>query len=309
MKACWTAADIPGLNRRTAIVTGASGGIGYQIALQLAACGAHVVIASRDQGRTEAAARQIKAAAPSGSVQAERLDLADLASVRRFAGEFCSSRERLDILVNSAGITGGRRRQTTDGFEAHFQVNYLGHFALTGLLLPALRAQPGSRVVTMSSTIASRARIDFGDLQCERGYGWLTAYAQSKLANLLFAFEFDRRSAAAGAGVASLAAHPGIAKTSLLVGKEADWGRARRGEGLVRVVQVALGRPAATGAVPALYQGTDPAAASGSYVGIPSIGRGYPTVAKIPPAALDPATAGRLWEVSAKSAGVAYDGL
>jgi NAD(P)-dependent dehydrogenase (short-subunit alcohol dehydrogenase family) len=309
VKTRWTAADIPDLNGRTAIVTGASSGIGYEIAFQLAAHGAHVVIASRDQSRTEAAARQIKAAAPGGSVQAGRLDLADLASVHRFAREFSAAHRRLDILVNNAGVVGGRRRQTTDGFEAHFQVNYLGHFALTGLLLPVLRARPGSRVVTMSSEIASRARVDFGDLQGERDYRWLTAYAQSKLASLLFAFELDRRSAVAGAGMASLATHPGIARTSLLVGKEADWGRARRGESLVRFAQVVLGRPAATGALPALYQATDPSAASASYVGIPDIGRGYPTAAKIPPAALDPATAERLWEVSAKSTGVPYDGL
>jgi protochlorophyllide reductase len=309
MKTKWNAADIPTLTGRTAVVTGASSGIGYEIALQLAAHGAHVVLASRNQGRTDQVARQIETTTPGASVEVQVLDLADLASVRRFADAFSKRHHGLDILVNNAGIAGGPRRQTIDGFEVHFQVNYLGHFALTGLLLPALCSRVGSRVVTMSSDIATRGRIDFDDLQAERTYRWITAYAQSKLANLLFACELDRRCQSVGAGMSSLATHPGVAKTNLLIGKEADWGRPRRGmESLVRVTQIVLAQPAAQGSLPALYQATDSSARSAEYVGASGgLRGGYPAVGKVPVVARNQVTAKRLWEVSEELTGVRYD--
>lgn len=308
MKSKWTVADIPPLTDRTTIVTGASSGIGYEIALQLAAHGAHVVLASRSQARTEQAARQIKTAAPQASVEVQVLDLADLASVRRFADTFSQWHDGLDLLVNNAGISGGPRRQTPDGFEAHFQVNYLGPFALTGLLLPALRARAGARVVTMSSDIADQGKIDFDDLQGVRNYGFIKAYAQSKLAGLLFALELERRSQAAGFDLTSLAAHPGIARSNLLTGKEADWGRPRRGmEHLVRLAQLLLAQSAAQAALPALYQATDPSATSAEYVGPSGGKRGrYPAVSTFPAAALDQGIAQRLWAVGEELTGVSY---
>jgi NAD(P)-dependent dehydrogenase (short-subunit alcohol dehydrogenase family) len=306
----WTSADIPRLQHHTAVVTGASSGTGYQIALQLAAHGAQVVLASRDLARTTHAAGQIAAAVPGARVEARLVDLASLASVRRFASAFRERHGGLDLLVNNAGIVGGPRRQTADGFEAHFGTNHLGHYALTGLLLPALRARPGARVVTMSSGLAARARIDFTDLHGARDYRVVTAYGQSKLANLLFAFEFDRRARGAGMDIASLATQPGVARTSLLTGKRADWGRRGRGtESMVRLVQILFAQSAARAALPALYQATDPAARSAAYVGPKGHVRGHPAAGKIPPAALDRDTASRLWEVSAELTGIHYGAL
>jgi NAD(P)-dependent dehydrogenase (short-subunit alcohol dehydrogenase family) len=311
MKRDWTARDIPGLDGRTAIVTGASGGVGYEIALQLAAHGAHVVLASRDKERTAQAALRIEAASPGARVEASFLDLADLASVRRFGVDFLQRRDALDILINNAGVAGGPRRETKDGIEAHFQINHIGHFALTGLLWPALAARPGSRVVSVSSDVASSGSIDFDDLQSVRRYGFVAAYAQSKLANLLFACELARRARQANAKVTSLASNPGVARSNLLAGRKGDWGRPPSStEWLLRVVQAVLAQPAATGALPVLYQATDPAARSADYVaGTKWPQRGHPRTARFPPAALDPAAGKRLWEVSQSLSGVTYAGL
>jgi NAD(P)-dependent dehydrogenase (short-subunit alcohol dehydrogenase family) len=310
LKARWSAADIPALAGRTAVVTGANSGTGYEIARELAAHGADVVLACRNPERAAQAARRITAAAPGRSARAMTLDLASLESVRRFAGELCERHDALDILVNNAGISGGPRRLTADGFEAHLGVNHLGHFALTGRLLPALLARPGARVVTMSTGLAAQARIDFGDLQGERNYRMTTAYGQSKLAGLLFARELDRRARAAATGLASLATHPGVARTSLLVGKEADWGRRRdMTETLVRLVQVLFAQPAARAALPALYQATDPAARGDQYVGTRGHLRGYPGIGPFPPAALSPEAATRLWQASEELTGVGYGPL
>jgi NAD(P)-dependent dehydrogenase (short-subunit alcohol dehydrogenase family) len=307
MKPDWTASDIPDLSGRVAVVTGANGGVGYEIARELAAHGARVVLASRDKERTAQAARSIAAAAPGARVEPAFLDLADLASVRRFAGDFLTRHGALDILVNNAGVSGGPRRETKDGFEVHFQINHLGHFALTGLLRPALRA--GSRVVSVSSDIASSGRIDFDDLHGRRKYGFVAAYAQSKLANLLFAVELGRRARRSSAAVASLASNPGVAASNLLAGKKADWGRSpNAAERLLRLAQIVLAHPAAMGARPALYQATDPKAASADYVvGTKWPQRGYPKAAKFPAAALDAAVAERLWAVSMELSGVSYD--
>jgi NAD(P)-dependent dehydrogenase (short-subunit alcohol dehydrogenase family) len=311
MKAKWTAADIPNLKDRIAIVTGASSGVGYEIALQLAAHGAHVIVASRNLSRTAEAARTIEAATPRASLEAQALDLADLGSVQSFADGFCKHHRRLDILINNAGVSGGPRRTTKDGFEAHFQINYLGHFALTGRLLGPLGASRGARVVSMSSDIASRGKVNFNDLQSERKYGFVTAYAQAKLANLLFAFELDRRCRKAGVRVASLAANPGVAKSNLLTGKNADWGRPlNAAENLLRIVQKVLALPATKGALPALYQAADPAAQSSDYVvGAAWPKPGYPSIGKIPPASLDLDTARHLWDISADLTGVMYGAL
>ena len=307
MKVDWNASSIPRLDGRTAIVTGASGGVGFEVARRLAAHGAHVVLASRDEGRTSQAARSIRATCPGASVEAMRLDLAEFASIDNFVRSF-ADRHSLDILVNNAGISGGPRRETGDGFEMLFQVNYLGHFALTGLLLPLLTARPGARVVTVSSDIAAMAQIDFDDLQATRRYGLVRTYAQSKLAGLIFAIELERRARSARAGLSSFATNPGIARTDLFAAKKGDWGRSLTlQETLLRMVQMMLGRSAAVGALPILYQATDPAARASDYVvGTKWPKPPHPAVEVFPARACDGAVAARLWEKSVEFTGVDY---
>jgi NAD(P)-dependent dehydrogenase (short-subunit alcohol dehydrogenase family) len=308
----WRAADIPAQRGRIAVITGGSGGIGLAAARRLAARGAHVVLAGRDLTRGTRAAVEIGQQTPGASTEVCVLDLGDLASVRRFAAAFSARHGALDILVNNAGIAGGPRRETADGFEAHFGVNHLGHFALTGLLLPALLARPGARVVTMSSGLAAQARIDFSDPHGTRGYRMTTAYGQSKLANLLFAVELDRRlrhafPGAAAGGLSSLAAHPGVARTALMTGKRAEWGRGPGpAERAVRMVQLAFGASPDAAAWPALYQATSPQASGGTYVGTSGHMRGGPASCAFPPAALDATAAERLWRLSEKLTGVSY---
>ncbi len=213
----WTAADIPDLSGREAVVTGANSGLGFQTALELARHGARVVMACRDQGRGAQAVDRVRAAAPGAQVELGALDLAELASVRRFAAWYRERRERegLDLLVNNAGVMAIPHRRTADGFEMQLGTNHLGHFALTGLLLPLLTARPGARVVTVSSIAHRAGWISFGNLQRERRYERWTAYGQAKLANLLFAFELQRRADAVGVDLLSMAAHPGYAATNL----------------------------------------------------------------------------------------------
>ena len=250
---------MPVLTGRTAVVTGASGGIGLAIARALAARGAHVVLASRQADRGARAAVDIGQAVPGASTETAVLDLASLASVRRFAAGVSERHGRLDILVNNAGIAGGPRRETADGFEAHFGVNHLGHFALTGLLLGSLG--PGSRVVTMSSGLAAQARIDFADLQSRRRYRMTAAYGQSKLAQLMFAVEVGRRLQSGRCrGLESFAAHPGAAQTRMMAGRRGEWGRGPGiAETAVRVTQVLFGAAPGDGsaALP-VPQATDP---------------------------------------------------
>jgi len=311
MKTDWAVDKMPSLEGRTAVVTGASGGIGYEIALQLATRGAQVVLASRDWNRTDLARYRIQTTSPGARLETMQLDLASLSSVRSFARHFQERHGNLDILVNNAGISGGPRRETEDGFERIFQVNYLGHFALTGLLLPALCSRPGARVVTMSSDIAASGRIDFYDLQGKHRYGLVSTYAQSKLANLIFAFELERRARQAGAPFSSFATHPGIARTDLFSAKNEEWGRSLTvGEKLLQLVQALLGRSADKGALPALYQATDRLAQSSRYVGGAKWPRRFrPVIEPIPRQARDQTIATRLWEISKTLSGVHYEGL
>ncbi|NYV77932.1 oxidoreductase, partial [Streptomyces sp. UH6] len=209
----WTASQIPDQTGRVAVVTGANGGLGLVTALELARRGAEVVLACRDVAKGREAADGIEAVVPAARVDVARLDLADLASVRAFAEDLPYG--RLDLLVNNAGVMALPHRTTADGFETQFGVNHLGHFALTGLLLPRLLATPGARVVTVSSFLHALANIDARDLNAERGYHRWTAYARSKTANLLFTHELARRLAAAGADVTAAAAHPGYSATNL----------------------------------------------------------------------------------------------
>ena len=288
----WTPAQIEPLAGTTAIVTGANSGIGYHTALALARAGADVVIGCRDPARGEAAARSLQTSS-GGRVTALSLDLADLASVRSFTARFLAERPRLDLLVNNAGVMALPRRETTaDGFERQFGTNHLGHFALTGLLWPALLASPAARVVSVSSLMAWTARLDLGDLQSERRYRPMTAYSRTKTANLHFMLGLVRR--AAGTAVRSLAAHPGAASTNL------------QRHAFDRSVKI-IGQSAASGALPSLYAATAPDARAGGFYGPRWFGAwGAPTTATIPGHARDEQVAARLWDISEQLTGVHF---
>ncbi|MFI2365130.1 SDR family oxidoreductase [Promicromonospora sp. NPDC019610] len=297
----WTAADIPSLQGLSALVTGGNGypeedrsGLGFHDALELARAGADVTIASRDQARGTEAVRQIREAVPSSSIRFETLDLANLASVAGFAERMCTSRSRLDLLVNNAGYMGQLDREvSTDGFERVLATNTLGHFALTAQLLPLLREGNSPRVVWVSSLRASTGVINFDDLQHLHGYDYGAAYSNSKLANLMLAFEMQRRSVAKDWGISSVAAHPGVARTNLVPdgpGLDSTEGRNHR-------FMPFLYQPAARGALPTLYAATSPQAEAGAYYGPAGFMAlsGLPAWAGIPAQAEDQHVAARLW--------------
>jgi NAD(P)-dependent dehydrogenase (short-subunit alcohol dehydrogenase family) len=304
----WTEADVPQQRGRTAVVTGANTGLGFETARVLAMRGAQVVLACRDLDRAKGAAARIlgggpqPAATPPGDVQVVRLDLASLASVREAADEIGSAYGPVDLLINNAGVMWTPLRRTADDFELQLGVNHLGHFALTGLLLGAMLGRDGSRVVTVSSNAHKSGRIDFDDLQSQRRYRRGTAYGQSKLANLMFTYELQRRLAAAGAKTQALAAHPGKVKTELI----------RYLSGWMRVVDLIveepLGHSAAMGALATLRAATDPAARGAEYYGPSGRGelRGYPRLVASSDRARDAEAQQRLWRESERLTGVSY---
>jgi NAD(P)-dependent dehydrogenase (short-subunit alcohol dehydrogenase family) len=304
----WTAADIPDLTGRDAVVTGANSGLGRQIAIELARNGANVVLAVRNTDKGDEAATLIRETAPKASVAVAQLDLADLASVRSFADRYFASHDGLDILVNNAGVMALPRRTTKDGFEMHIGTNHLGHFALTGLLLPTLLERPGARVVTMSSGAHQMGRIRFGNLQSEQHYQRWLAYGQSKLANLLFAFDLARRAAHADLDLTSAAAHPGYAATNL----QMQAGQMEN-SGVKQLVWKALNgafaQSDAQGALPALYAATMPDVSGGEYFGPDGMGgaRGHPTRSHASKTARNPELAQRLWTTSEELTGVRYE--
>ena len=308
----WTAADIPAQNGRRVLVTGGNGypqddrsGLGYHDAFALARAGADVTIASRDRARGEEAVRRILADAPGAMVRFETLDLADLTSVRAFAARMRASGQGLDVLINNAGVMGRFNREVSvDGFERVFATNTLGHFALTGLLLPLLRRGREPRIVWVSSSRTSNA-LPFDDLQFEQNYDYGAAYDHTKLANLLLAFEFDRRSKAAGWGVSSLASHPGVARTNLIPnGPGLDSAEGWR----LRMLSFMF-QPAADGALPTLYAAASPQAVAGGYYGPNGFQgmRGLPGVATVPPAAQDLQAAATLWAALEQMGKVSFD--
>jgi NAD(P)-dependent dehydrogenase (short-subunit alcohol dehydrogenase family) len=301
--AAWTAADIPDQRGRVAVVTGANSGLGLVVARELARAGASVVVACRNTGKGEAAIEGL-----TDELAVEALDLADLSSVRDFADRFAARHDGLDMLVNNAGVMALPRRQTADGFEMHIGTNHLGHFALAGLLLGRLLARPEPRVVTVSSGAHRMAGISFDDLQGERRYWRWAAYGQSKLANLLFAHELQRRAEAAGVPLRSVAAHPGYAATNLQSRAGNDVLSVLEG-GLMAIGNRVLAQDQEIGALPLLYAATVPDLPGGSYVGPdgPLEQRGHPKVVGSSSAARDPETARRLWEVSEDLTGVRYE--
>jgi NAD(P)-dependent dehydrogenase (short-subunit alcohol dehydrogenase family) len=292
---------LPDQHGRTALITGANSGIGLEAARELARAGAHVVMACRDTAKGEAAADAIRKELPTAELDVAALDLASLDSVRAFAGGL--AHERLDLLINNAGVMAPPYTKTRDGFELQFATNHLGHFALTGLLLEKLLATPGARVVTVSSTAHKMGRIDFDDLQSERSYQRWRAYGQSKLANLLFTFELDRRLEMTDADLLSVAAHPGYSATNLQF--------AATPSRLERLGSAVLNRvyaqSAERGAAPTLYAATADIP-GGSFVGPDGFQemRGEPKLVKSTRAARDPQTAQRLWEVSEQLTGVHF---
>jgi NAD(P)-dependent dehydrogenase (short-subunit alcohol dehydrogenase family) len=288
---------MPSLAGRRALVTGATQGIGYQVALALAGAGADVVMAARTRDGLDAAVAAIVRIHPGARVSGEVLDLASLASVRALAGRLCADGRPLDLLVNNAGIIAPKaRRLTEDGFEAQFQVNYLGHFLLTALLLPLLRLAADPRVTHVSSLAHRAGRIAFDDLQSARAYWPMRAYAQSKLANLLFTFELQRRSDALGWRLVSTAAHPGIARTDLVENS--------RGRDLLYRGKKALGtwltQSSEAGALPAIYAAASADAGPMGYYGPAHLFevRGPVAAASVAARARSLADASRLWSVS-----------
>jgi NAD(P)-dependent dehydrogenase (short-subunit alcohol dehydrogenase family) len=299
MTARWTSGDVPGQQGRLAVVTGANTGLGFETARVLAARGASVVLAVRDTDKGKAAAARIAVTAPGVTVTVQPLDLASLESIRAAAGELRARHPRIDLLVNNAGVMFPPRQTTPDGFELQLGTNHLGHFALTGLLLEQMLPVPGSRVVTVSST-AHRigARINFGDLQSERSYSRVAAYSQSKLANLMFTYELQRRLSAAGTTIA-VAAHPGLAGTELTRNTPAI-----AAFFYARVIS----QKAAMGALPVLRAATDPRVLGGQYYGPGGLfgTRGYPELARSSRQSRDTAIQRRLWTVSEELTGVTF---
>jgi len=303
----WTTADIPSLSGKTAVVTGATGGLGYETAMALAGAGAIVILTGRNDAKGLRAIEGICERFPNALIAYERLDLASLASVADFARRFAASNEQLDLLINNAGVMAlPTRQQTEDGFEMQLGTNYLGHYALTARLLPQLRRAKAPRIVNLSSLAHRSGAIHFDDLQSKRSYRPWRAYCQSKLAMLMFSLELQRRSLAAGWGVNSLAAHPGFARTDLIAnGPGTNTLQWRVG----RLLQPFMSQSAAEGALPTLFAATSPLAEPGGYYGPNGFYemKGPPAAAKIMPRAKDFAAAAMLWDVSATLTGVSFD--
>lgn len=295
--------DIPSLSGKTAVVTGATGGLGYETARMLAEHGARVILAGRNADKGANALRRIRAKSPEADIAFELVDLGNLASITAF-GTRLRAGTPIDILVNNAGVmTPPTRKTTSDGFELQFGTNYLSHFALTARLMPLLTAAPAARVVSLSSVAARDGQIDFTNLQSEN-YKPMVAYSQSKLACLMFGFELQRRSKANGWNITSTAAHPGIARTDLIVNGMGDRSRAA----LVRRYLPFVFAPVPQAALPTLFAATAPDAVPGGYYGPKGFQeiRGEVGVAATPGAALDTTVARRLWDTSQELAGVAF---
>jgi len=295
----WTLAQMPRLDGKVAVVTGANRGLGLEISAGLAAAGATVVMACRDPQKGQAAATEVRRRAPGAKLELMPLDLADLASVRRFAQEFSARFPRLDILCNNGSAILVPLQQTRDGFEMHIGTNHLGHFALTGLLLPMLQATTGARVVNTSSMAHRMTKgLKLDDLHYERRpYKEMDAYGQSKLASLLYTFELNRRLRQAGLNVAASVAHPGWSNTN-----------PDRGNAVLRFLNSLMAQTAAMGALPTLYAAAADGVQGGEYFGPGGLKelRGYPAPAGSSDEARNPQLAAGLWAKSEQLTGVKY---
>jgi NAD(P)-dependent dehydrogenase (short-subunit alcohol dehydrogenase family) len=306
----WTTSDVPDQRGKTVLITGGNSGIGYEAARALAHAGARVVLACRDTNKAEAAADSIQAGNARAEVEALPLDLASLASVRDCAKAFADRYGAFDVLINNAGVMAIPRRTTADGFEMQLGTNHLGHFALTGLLLEQLLATEGARVVNVSSTAHRMGRIHFDDLQGERRYGRWGAYGQSKLANLLFTYELQRRLDASGHALCSVACHPGWAATNLqYAGPRMD--NSKLMELLAGSLNRLLAQDAAMGALPTVYAAAASDVSGGDYIGPNGFREmwGHPGKVSSNARSHDRDAAVRLWEISEQLTGVRYDAL
>ncbi len=304
----WTIADIPDQRGKVAVITGGNSGIGYEAASALAGKGARVILAVRNVEKGQAAVAAIKRTYPGAAAEVMALDLSDLSSVRRFAAAFRQRFEALPLLINNAGVMALPYRRTVDGFEMQFGTNHLGHFALTGLLLPAILAAPRARVVVVSSGAHASGKIDFDNLDGKQSYRPWRAYSQSKLANLLFAYELQRRFTAAGVDARAVGCHPGYAATNLQAAGPRMSG-SRFGERFMEVANRLFAQSAAIGALPTLYAATAADIRGGEYIGpLGMFGmRGAPGKARSSARSHDRAVAARLWQVSEELTGLRYD--
>jgi len=304
----WTTADLPQLSDRSALITGANSGLGFETALALAGCGAQVTMAVRDLVKGEQAAAEIRRAHPESSVEIALLDLASLTSIREFAGQWSLAHpDGLDLLINNAGVMAIPHRRTAEGFELQIGTNHLGHFALTGLLLPALVARHRSRIVNVSSFAHRMGRMNFDDLMGERRYRAWGAYGQSKLANLLFTSELQRRLDLAHLSVKAMAAHPGYAHTNLQSASARMKGQTFQAR-MTDKTNDLLAQSAAMGALPTLFAATAPGLPGDSFVGPNGFMemRGYPHLVGRSARATDIADAALLWTASEELTGVTY---
>ena len=313
----WTVADIPSQAGRRALITGANSGIGYHAAIELARKGAHVLLACRDEAKGDAALLRMRREVPYASAEVALLDLASLESVRAFAAAEIARGVPLDLLINNAGVMAPRKRlETADGFEIQFGTNVLGHFALTAMLFPALKRDAASRsrrprVVTIASIAHKSGQMDFDDLQSRKSYNPMRAYRQSKLADLMFAFELDRRLRSAGtpaSEVMGVAAHPGVANTNLFQnGKYSAVERlVRRGVG---AAIAAFLNSEADGAVPTLFAATSPSVTDGGYYGpkgFQEMRGGNVGAAEVAAQALDQRSAAQLWRDCEHLTGISF---
>lgn len=306
----WTADELPDLSDRVIVVTGANGGLGFATSRALARHGAHVIMACRSVEKAAAAVQRIEDESPAGRVEPWALDLASLASIEAFAERLAAQHDELYALCNNAGVMALPRRVTADGFEMQLGTNHLGHYALTGRLLPLLLAAEGSRVVTVSSMMHRMGRIDFDDLQGERHYRKWAAYSQSKLANLLFTYELQRRLSAAKVELIAVAVHPGYSDTNLQTEAARMTGSAIAGRIMAAATRVAAQSPE-MGALPSLFALTADDVHGGDFIGPGGLMQiwGYPAKVEPAPVAKDPELASRLWAVSQQLTGVRYDAL
>ncbi|MBM7568139.1 oxidoreductase [Paenibacillus sacheonensis] len=298
----WDEAMIPDQSGKTIVITGSSSGLGLSTAMVLAGKGAEVILAVRDIQKGNAAADQIKRRHTNANVKVMKLDLGSQASIRSFAAAYRERFTNLSVLINNAGVMMPPYRKTADGFELQFGTNHLGHYALTGQLLPLLLQTSKSRIVTVGSLAARSGRIDFDNLDGSRGYRGFAFYRQSKLANVLFAKELQRRLAEAGAETISVACHPGIAATNIT-----SRGSGNK-SGLLLFLMKRLFQSAEMGALPSLYATTVPSLHGGEYIGPDGKGakKGYPTFDTSIDKIYDPKVAKRLWEVSERLTGHRY---
>ncbi len=300
----WTADRIGDQSGRTAVVTGANSGLGLVTSRELARHGARVVMACRNKAKGRAALERVAAEVPRAELELADLDLSSLESVRACAAEINRREGGVDLLINNAGVMATPKRTSADGYELQLATNHLGHFALTGLVIGSLEGRENARVVTLSSGAHRIGKIDFDDLQGERRYRRWRAYGQSKLANLLFALELDRRLRAAGSSIESVAAHPGYAATELQ-----SSGPPALDTVLMRFSNAVFAQSAEMGALSELYAATEPGIAGGSYVGPDGFAeqRGHPELVGSAAAARDERVARRLWEVSEELTGVRFE--